>query len=155
MTLAEIAYNNTQHSSTGVSPFYANYGHHPIQPSDVVLPDSSQNPVAYDIVSHLQDIQAQLTTNILAAQEDHARFYNKHVLKSPQYEIGDHVWLLRQNIKTTRPSDKLDFKRLGPYRILKQINPMAYRIDLPANSHIHNVFHVSLLKPVSVSQIPG
>ena len=114
MTLAEIVYNNAQHSSTGVSPFYANYGRHPIQPSDVILPDSSQNPGAYDTVSHLQDIQAQLTESILAAQEDHACFYNKHVLKSPQYEIGDQVWLLRRNIKTTRPSDKLDFKHLVP-----------------------------------------
>ena len=95
LTMAEIAYNNMQHSSTGVSPFYANYGCHPIQPSDVILPESSQNPGAYETVSHLKDIQEQLTENILSAQEDHARFYNRKVLKSPQYEIGDHVWLLR------------------------------------------------------------
>ena len=92
--MAEIVYNNMQHSSTGVSPFYANYGHNPIQPSDIILPDSSHNPDAYDTIFHLQNIQGQLTESILTAQEDHARFYNKKILKAPQYEVGDLVWLL-------------------------------------------------------------
>ena len=155
LTLAEVAYNNTKHTSTGISPFYANYGYHPAQPSDIVLPDASQNPEAHDTVSHLQEIHEQLTESLLAAQEDYSRFYNKKVLKSPQYQEGDLVWLLRRHIKTTRPSDKLDFKRLGPYKIVKEINPMAFKINLPASSRLHPVFHVSLLEPVSTSNIPG
>ena len=155
LTLAEVAYNNTKHTSTGISPFYANYGYHPIQPSDIILSDASPNPEAHDTVSHLQKIHEQLTESIQAAQSDYTRFYNKKVLKSPQYQEGDLVWLLQQHIKTTRPSDKLDFKQLGPYKIIKEINPMAYKIDLPASSRIHPVFHVSLLEPVSVSNIPG
>ncbi|WP_434964322.1 hypothetical protein, partial [Escherichia coli] len=34
------------------------------------------------------------------------------------------------NIKTNRPSDKLDFKKLRPYKITKKIGPVNYKIDL-------------------------
>ena len=43
---------------------------------------------------------------------------------------------------------KLANKRYyGPFQILSRINATAYRLKLPANWHIHNAFHISLLKP--------
>ena len=42
---------------------------------------------------------------------------------------------------------KLAKKHYGPFQILSRINEMAYRLKLPANWHIHNAFHISLLKP--------
>ena len=42
---------------------------------------------------------------------------------------------------------KLAKRYYGPFQILSRINETAYRLKLPANWHIHNAFHISLLKP--------
>ena len=65
------------------------------------------------------------------------------------------VWLLRRNITTTRPYAKLDYTKLGPFRISECINPMAYPLDLPPHYRIHDVFHVSLLEVYHPSVLPG
>ena len=39
-------------------------------------------------------------------------------------------------------------KFYGPYQINRKISHVAYQLDLPDKSHIHNVFHVSCLKRV-------
>ena len=60
------------------------------------------------------------------------------------------MWLLRRNIQTTRPSQKLDVKRMGPFKILDIVGEgkLAYKLELPERMHqIHPVFHVSLLEP--------
>ena len=64
----------------------------------------------------------------------------------PAFERGDKVYLLRKHIKTKRLSTKLDFKKLGPFKILEKISLVNYRLQLPKNSRLHLVFHVSLLE---------
>ena len=45
--------------------------------------------------------------------------------------------LLRRHIKTTRPCEKLDYRRLGPFRIIRKINDVAFRLELPPQLRIH------------------
>jgi hypothetical protein len=58
-------------------------------------------------------------------------------------------------LQTSRPSDKLDFKRLGKFKILEKISSHAYKLDLPHTMKVHPVFHVSLLEPAATDPLPG
>jgi len=70
----------------------------------------------------------------------------------PAYQVGDLVMLNRHNIKTRRPSKKLDHKNHGPFQIEKIVSPLAVRLTLSRKWKIHNVFHVSLLEPYRTSE---
>ena len=41
---------------------------------------------------------------------------------------------------------KLAYRYCGPYEILRRIGEQSYELALPTHLHVHNVFHVSLLK---------
>jgi hypothetical protein len=66
-----------------------------------------------------------------------------------EFNVGDHVFL---KVKANRSSlkvgncSKLAAWFCGPFEILERIGHVAYILSFPASMHIHNVFHVSLLK---------
>jgi hypothetical protein len=68
--------------------------------------------------------------------------------------VGDSVWLSTKNLKTDRPSKKLDYKMIGPFKITKAFGN-AYTLDLPAHMKIHPTFHVSLLRKDPADPLPG
>jgi len=41
----------------------------------------------------------------------------------------------------------LSSRYIGPYKIIEKLNPVAHRLDLPAElEHVHNMFHISHLR---------
>ena len=57
------------------------------------------------------------------------------------------MWLEATNLHTTHPTQKLRPKRYGPFEVLETVRPVNFRIDLPDQWKIHNVFHARLLHP--------
>jgi len=51
LVMAELAYNASMSTSTGVSPFYALYGRHPRMPIDLKI--DSKNQAVQDLVTHV------------------------------------------------------------------------------------------------------
>ncbi|KAK3560479.1 hypothetical protein QTP86_009609 [Hemibagrus guttatus] len=60
--------------------------------------------------------------------------------------VGQRVWLSTQYLKLKLRCRKLSPKFIGPFEIVRQVNPVYYRLRLPASYRICLTFHVSLLK---------
>ena len=66
--------------------------------------------------------------------------------------VGDLVLLATKNLRLQGPC-KLQDHFVGPFRVLQKIGKTAYKLDLSGGCYhqalrnIHDVFHVSLLRP--------
>lgn len=153
LPLAEFSYNNSRHSATTLSPFFANYGFNPRMSLLPSSPDSA-TPAADSYVSQLREVQITLQRELLKARKAMELSANRRRRPAPDFLPGQKVWLLRRHISTTRPSSKLDVRRLGPFAIIAQVATSAFRLDLPPSMHIHPVFHVSLLEKHVANTFP-
>ena len=163
LPLAEFAYNAVVHPSTGRAPLKIVYRE--IPRSDMLTLDEVQKYSATrgssaegeSLMERICATREEVTKSLTRAQAYQARTYNKSH-RDVEYKVGQKVWLRIKNITIERPSRKLDWQRYGPYRIIERIRKVAYRLDLPASLHIHNVFHISLLtdhKPRVGEEPPG
>ncbi|ESK82791.1 hypothetical protein Moror_5401, partial [Moniliophthora roreri MCA 2997] len=71
------------------------------------------------------------------------------------FEEGQKVWLEAKNLATGYPSKKLAPKREGPFKVLKVLGPVTYKLDLPHQWKIHPVFHTVLLSPFKQTEAHG
>lgn len=153
LPFAEFAYNNSVHSSTGVSPFMASLGYNP---TFTTMPSEAQsNPSAEERIQRIHTVQQEIQSAMTLAQERQKRFFDRHRQAAPEYEVGQKVWLSSENITTDRPSAKLAAKRLGPFEVRKKISSHAYELALPPSMKNHPVFHISRLTPHVPDSIPG
>ena len=117
-------------------------------------PDS-RTPAADSYVKQLQQAQVVLQRELLKARKAMEVSANRRRRPAPTLLPGAQVWLLRRNIRTIRPSSKLDVRRLGPFTVIGPVGTSSFRLNLPTTMHIHPVFHVSLLEPYVPNTIPG
>jgi hypothetical protein len=82
-------------------------------------------------------------------------YYNNSKLEGSRFREGDLVYLLRRNIKTVRPSDKLDHKKFGLFKIKRNIKDISYELHLPLTIRIYPVFHISLLESADLNTPAG
>ena len=75
---AESCYNNTIHSATKVTPFYANFGYHPIDnyPAEVV---ESNVPAAEEYLGNLANLRKDMRDQLILARERMAKYYHRNV----------------------------------------------------------------------------
>ena len=145
---AQLAYNSTSTSTTGISPFFANYGYNP----SASLKARGMVKVAEKAkitVKKLKDLHQELTRDIEWMSLRSSLYYNNKRLEGPRLREGNQVYLLRRNVKIVRPSDKLDHRKLNPFKIVRNIKNVSFELQLPPTMKIHPVFYISLLEPAN------
>jgi hypothetical protein len=65
-----------------------------------------------------------------------------------------HLQLYAQSSVINMPYLKISYKFFGPYKVLEKIGKAAYKLELPNNSVVHPVFHVSQLKSFTPDYTP-
>uniref|UniRef100_A0A8C5PJ19 Polyprotein n=1 Tax=Leptobrachium leishanense TaxID=445787 RepID=A0A8C5PJ19_9ANUR len=143
---AEFAYNNATSQSTKYSPFEIVTGMHPTVFQSSFLPQDI--PALEEHLCNLRAIWEKTKMNLESASLAQKRSADCRCRPPPVYHVGDRVWLSTRHIRLKVPSMKFAPRFIGPYRILRCINPVSYALQLPASLRIPNSFHVSLLKPL-------
>ncbi|KAG5722479.1 hypothetical protein E4T56_gene2867 [Termitomyces sp. T112] len=153
LPLTKFTYNNTPHSTTGVSSFYANKGYNPqLTLSLKDIPSHAAHKVAEDLRSLHQFLRDEINT----ANQAYSKHADAQCNPTPDWPPGTLVWLDRRNLKTQRPSIKLDHKCLGPFKVLRKVSTHAYKLDLPLGlKGLHPVFHIRLLEKHAPDPFPS
>ena len=118
------------------------------------------NKKAQDHVARIQTIDREVHERLRQTRQYAEKHFNKKVREQATLLVPEaYAWLCSEGITMpwdkARKCKKLRAKYYGPYKILDQISPVTYRLDLPPQSKIHDVFHVALLKPVHGSDLGG
>src|SRR5437868_14045114 len=76
-------------------------------------------------------------------------YYDNKRSEGLDFKEGDKVFLSTKHLRTKRTSKKLDYKRIGLFRVTKKIRKVNYELDLPKLMRLRtNVFYVLLLELV-------
>jgi hypothetical protein len=148
LTLVEFAYNNSFHSSIGMSPYEALYG------SPCITPLSWERledrvTVGLELIQEMEEHVIHIRQRLKEAQDRQKIYVDAH-RTNRSYKVGDQVFIrIRPNKSTIRfrKGTKLSPRFIGPFKIQEKIGHVAYRLVLPPHLHkTHNVFHVFVLR---------
>ena len=145
LATCEFAINNAVNESTGYSPFYLSYGYNPLTPANLASPSSV--PAAATLHTQLFQDLKQAKIHLEAAQK-RQKLYADMKRSIREFNPGDMVLLSTQHVGLyCSGSPKLLPRFIGPFPISKRVGELAYQLELPHVLKIHNVFHVSRLRP--------
>ncbi|KAJ3474054.1 hypothetical protein NLI96_g12674 [Meripilus lineatus] len=155
----ELAMNTARSDTTGFSPFFLNYGQ---MPRSLVWENDFKYPGVQEFATRMKEAIMAAHDAIIAARVQQTKYANKRRRDAP-FKENDLVYLSTKNLKPPKGrARKLVPKFLGPFRILKTIEPGAtYKLELPQELKargINDAFHASLLRqhiPNDDRRFPG
>ena len=166
LTMAESAMNNAVNASTSETPFYLNYGKHPVtlnvqefrscltqvntprEGYEHFMTDSEADQIlaVLKYIEHFQKTLEKAKLWLEQAQQRQKVYADRHRCHV-EYEEGEQVLPNSHNLELKHlESRKLLPRWVGPFIVAHHIGPVAYRLELLNSMHTAPpVFHVSKL----------
>lgn len=131
------AYNTSKHESSKYSPFTVMFGRLAVLPIDLkltsdvaTLPNADQNAdqLMEENQINRERMMEKVKANIIAAQARQKEQYDKKHHNPDIFTKG--ALVLKKDMKRKkRAGGKMDYKWLGPYRIVKSMSKGLYQIE--------------------------
>ncbi|KAI2650775.1 Transposon Tf2-9 polyprotein [Labeo rohita] len=142
---AEYAQNSLHKPSTKLTPFQCVLGYQP--PLFPWSGEPSELPAVNSWFRRCEETWNRAHVHLQRAVRRTQIQADRRRRPNPAYEPGQWAWLSTRDLRLRLPSKKLSPRYVGPFRIIRQITPVSFQLELPAEYRISPTFHVSLLKP--------
>ncbi|XP_033139530.1 uncharacterized protein LOC117131546 [Brassica rapa] len=129
LPLVEFSYNNSHHSSIRMSPYEALYG----RPCKTPM---CWTEVGKEECQHEESSGPSEEVRRPVKKRGNFRDRRLGLLEGYSQKGKDRFGKV----------GKLAVRFIGPYKIIGKVGEVAYRLDLPADMHLHPVFHFSMLQ---------
>ncbi|KAI1002162.1 hypothetical protein K3495_g6046 [Podosphaera aphanis] len=111
LPLTQLAINNRDCSSVGLSPFFLEHGYH-VEPVQQVSPIDKRSSIpptkrAQNFVARIREAQEYAAAAMATAQQLMEENANKKRSSAPMLRVGDKFWLNLKNIHTPQPKRSL------------------------------------------------
>ncbi|GKA33927.1 retrotransposon protein, putative, ty3-gypsy subclass [Tanacetum coccineum] len=144
----QFAYNNSWHASIKAAPYELLYGRKCRAPIcwNEVGERVIKGPELIEVTNKKVTVAKEKLKEARSRQKSYADRHRRELAFNP----GDRVFLKVspcKGVRRFRIKGKLSPQFIGPFEILDRVGEVSYRLALPSQlSHVHNVFHVSLLR---------
>ena len=155
LSLVEFSMNNSMHASLQQTPFFLNFHQHPLTPImiETLVEDKISCAEALRTQKNYREV-LDFAMQQLKAARDRMKSYADAKRSEASFTLNQLVLLSTVNINKHNHNRKLFPRFIGPYKITRLVNDVAYELELPTHFKIHNVFHVSLLKEYDGRRAP-
>ena len=135
--------------TTGESPFFLMYGREPRLMIDCSLLKPVE--VSTSILEHRQRIIRNTELGLQIARErthkaqQRMKIYYDHKSAPPNFIVGDRVWVYTPKTRKGL-TKKFAHNWYGPYRKIKQLGPVHYRLRTNGNKLVTTTVHANRMK---------
>lgn len=145
----EVTHNQRTAQGRNESPFFLMMGFNPH-----IFPSITKQTALPVVETRLDELQ-KAREEAKAAHELARSKMMSHLTRGfVPFTKGQKVWLEAVNLRR-EGNKKFLPKREGPFVISEVLGTLVYKLKLPAQWRIHNVFHASLLSPFKQTDVHG